>query len=145
MVKRGRVLLVEQQKGARRYWLLPGGGVQRGESLVEALAREVNEECGLHVEVLTPPLAVVETISPDAGRSRHLVHLVFAARATGLDEPSPGDATVRDARWFGPEELGELVIHPPLHDLLARWLESSPDEMTRPLPPQAWGGVRWVH
>ena len=44
----GRILLCRHEKAGRgEYWLLPGGGVNGGESLVEALRRELSEEVGV--------------------------------------------------------------------------------------------------
>ena len=45
-----RVLFVRQVTGLK-LWTLPGGKVKRGESLVNALKREVYEESGLRVEI----------------------------------------------------------------------------------------------
>ena len=42
-----RILLCRQEKPGREYWLLPGGGVDGGETLVGALRRELSEELGL--------------------------------------------------------------------------------------------------
>src|ERR1700730_6290014 len=47
----GEVLLVRHEKGGRSYWLVPGGGVDAGETMVEAGAREMLEETGYHVEM----------------------------------------------------------------------------------------------
>jgi 8-oxo-dGTP diphosphatase len=46
----GNILLVRQATG-RRFWTLPGGKVKRGEGLVDALRREVQEESGLIVQI----------------------------------------------------------------------------------------------
>ncbi len=43
-----RVLLCRQEKPGKQYWLLPGGGVDGGESLLDALRRELAEELGGH-------------------------------------------------------------------------------------------------
>ena len=47
-----RILLIRHEKPGRgEYWLLPGGGVNSGESLVDALYRELEEECGITDEL----------------------------------------------------------------------------------------------
>ena len=48
LLRRGeRVLLCRHEKVGRHYWLLPGGGVNGGETLVRALQRELTEELGI--------------------------------------------------------------------------------------------------
>lgn len=51
IIRRGRVALIERQKGSRRYWVIPGGGVESGETVAEAALREAAEELGTHVEL----------------------------------------------------------------------------------------------
>ncbi|MBC7104774.1 MAG: NUDIX domain-containing protein, partial [Firmicutes bacterium] len=52
VIEGGRVLLIERgAEPAKGLWSVPGGLVDPGESLKDAVAREVREECGLEVEV----------------------------------------------------------------------------------------------
>ena len=77
----GRVLLCRQEKPGKEYWLLPGGGVEAGETLEESLHRELGEELGLWDTIqLEGPIAVAESIAPNfqAG-DRHIVHVIFGA------------------------------------------------------------------
>ncbi len=129
----GRVLLVRQRRAGSTYWLLPGGGVQRGETLSAALHREVWEECALRVQPGRAPLALVESISPDEGVSRHLIQVVFTASI--LDDPTldPGtgsevavggaDPAIREMGWFDAASVVHLTIHPPIQSLLVGWLD----------------------
>ena len=78
----GKVLLVRRAGApAKGLWTLPGGRVEVGETLVEAVRREVMEETGLTIDVIDLA-GYRESILPDAvgDRGRHFVILPFAAR-----------------------------------------------------------------
>ena len=51
VTRRGRILLVEHERAGRRYHLLPGGGLEWGETCAAGLAREFLEEVSLRVRV----------------------------------------------------------------------------------------------
>ena len=71
------LLLVRHIKNGKSYWLLPGGGIEYGEPLAEALQRELREEACLEIEV--GDLVIVnDTIPPD--NTRHTINLYFTAR-----------------------------------------------------------------
>jgi 8-oxo-dGTP diphosphatase len=126
-----RILLCRHEKPGRgEYWLLPGGGVNSGESLVDALHRELAEEVGVGDDLtFEGPVALVDSISPKRTLvSRHVVHIIFAGDLSGrsLEAVTSQDAAVRGHRLFDASELDELVVHPPIQRFLRRWQPGDP-------------------
>ena len=134
-----QILLCRHEKPGKEYWLLPGGGVNSGESLVDALHRELNEEIGIDEEIpVEGPVAIVDSIAPERSLSqKHVVQIIFAGDLTGrsLEAARSDDAAVRGHRLFTLEELDTIVLHPPLQRFLQRW---------RPGDPVAYLGSLWV-
>ena len=103
--RNGQVLVVRRaRKPALNLYTLPGGVVEAGEPLADAVVREVREETSLEIE----PVGLAghrEVIARDAkGRvERHFVIMSFAARWRG-GEPVLNDE-LDDARWLDPSEL----------------------------------------
>ncbi len=100
-----RILLCRHEKPGRGdYWLLPGGGVNSGESLTDALHRELREEVGIEDEIpVEGPVAIVDSISPQrAFAAKHVVHIIFAGDLSGrsLEAATSQDAAVRGHRLF---------------------------------------------
>ena len=137
----GRILLLRHEKNGAEAWLLPGGGVRIGESLISALRRELWEETGLFPEgtevPLEGPVAIVYSISPERGPSRkHVVHVIFAADVTGsLEGVVSQDDAVRGHRAFLLRELETVTLHPPIQRFLQRW---------QPGDPAAYLGEMWL-
>jgi ADP-ribose pyrophosphatase YjhB (NUDIX family) len=125
-----RVLLCRHEKPGKEYWLLPGGGVNSGESLVDALRRELSEELGIDDEVaLEGPVAIADSISPVRSfAAKHVVHIVFAGDLGGrsLEAVTSKDAAVRGHRLFGVDELDDVVLHPPIQRFVQRWRSGDP-------------------
>lgn len=107
-----RLLVVRRGKPPLEgCWTLPGGAVEAGEHLREAVVREVREETGLCVEV--GDLAwYLEHLDED----HHYVILDFHARPRGGSPRAGSDA--REVRWVTRRELGELTTTPRLLELL---------------------------
>ena len=132
----GRILLCRHEKPGKEYWLLPGGGVNSGESLVDALGRELREEVGIEDVPFEGPVAVVDSIAPVRSfAQKHVVHIIFAGDLTGrtLETVTSEDAAVRGHRLFGLGELEEVVLHPPIQRFLARWRPGDPVVYLGPL------------
>ena len=123
-----RVLLICRGKPPRLgQWSLPGGAQQLGETLEEAIAREVREETGLELAELRF-LATVDLIEPDPeGLVRfHYTLIDFVAEAAA-GEAVPGDDAAAVA-WFAPGELSRprpLVGDRSDHRRVSRPAESS--------------------
>ena len=136
---RGRILLCRHEKAGKEYWLVPGGGVESGESLIEALHRELHEEVGIEDEPpFEGPVAIVDSIAPQGSeQQKHVVHIIFAGDLTGrtLERVTSADAAVRGHRLFALDELDDVVLHPPIQRFLRRW---------RPGDPVAYLGSLWV-
>jgi ADP-ribose pyrophosphatase YjhB (NUDIX family) len=129
---RGRILLARHEKAGGAVWLLPGGGVKAGESLLRALERELWEETGLFPDGLDVPLegpvAIVDSISPEGtSAGKHVVHVIFAADLSGtLEDVVSRDDAVRGHRAFLVRELDSVLLHPPITRFLQRWQPGDP-------------------
>jgi len=135
----GRMLLCRHEKPGKEYWLLPGGGVNGGESLAEALHRELLEEVGIDDELpLEGPIAIVDSIAPERSfAAKHVVHIIFSGDLTGrsLERVTSQDAAVRGHRLFAVTDLDDIVVHPPIQRFLQRW---------RPGDPVVYLGALWT-
>jgi ADP-ribose pyrophosphatase YjhB (NUDIX family) len=123
----GEILLVRRGRGpGKGFWSLPGGRVDFGETLRQAVAREVREETGLEVSV-GRFLGWVERMG-ERPAPYHYVILDFAADPLQPDaSPSAGDDAAEVA-WVALADLGKLPLVTGLEDFLAEALE--PDEST---------------
>ena len=117
-----RVLLIRRgQPPLIGEWSLPGGVLECGETLREAVAREAREETGLVVET-DEMLGVYERlIRDDEGRLRyHYVLIDFLCRPVSGNLNAGSDAA--DVRWFTRDELPALNLAYDANDVVLKGL-----------------------
>jgi len=114
----GKVLLVRhssEQKPDYSDWLLPAGKAVGGEHLEEALKREVREEVGLTIQIVSK---LVEHTDPYTGD--RLTNFLCTPLTSRVDISSE----LSEARWFSQNEIKDLTnIHPGLKQLLVGGLD----------------------
>lgn len=112
LIKRGK----EPGKGS---WSIPGGLVELGETVTEAVKREVKEETGLEVEIDHLLDVVTNIIRDERGRVKyHYVLIDYLLYPKGGELCLSSDAS--DVRWVKTEELEQYGLTQALKDLLAK-------------------------
>ncbi len=114
MVDHDRLLLVRRGRGpAQGQWAVPGGKVEHGEALMEAVTRELREETGLE-GVCGPLLGWVERIDGDV----HHVILDFEVTLVGNDQAVAGDDAAEVA-WVPLHDVAQHDLVDGLAELLS--------------------------
>ena len=112
-----KILLVRHEKNGKSYFLLPGGGIEYGETASEALIREFNEEVGLTIEV-GKLVFVQDSIPPN--RHRHVLNLYFLVKTSNFNITVTQDKILKGAGYYPFDNLSTLTVNP---DIKAEILE----------------------
>ena len=78
LIENNKLLLVQQKLSEKRNWSLPGGKLERGETLSQGLIREMKEETGLDVEIER-----MLYLCDVAASSNSILHITFLLKRTG--------------------------------------------------------------
>ena len=106
-----RVLLVKRNKApAKGQWAIPGGRVEPGETMVQAVQRELLEETGIVVRVSDTCYLFESLVNgPDGALLFHYVIVDFLAHYISGD-PAPA-SDVSAAAWVSPVEVADLPVN----------------------------------
>lgn len=111
----GLVLMVRTRKWGNR-WGIPGGKIERGESSIEALEREILEETALALRDIGFALVQDSIDSPEFMRPEHFLLLNYVARATTTEVTLNDEA--EEFRWLAPADALDLDLNQPTRFLL---------------------------
>jgi len=108
----GRYLLARRLPSAHLggLWEFPGGGIEDGESPIEALVRELREELGVEVEVGRPL-----TFAWHRDEVKAILLLFYEAK---LKAGEPQGREGQAIGWFTPQEMGHLPVPPADQELI---------------------------
>jgi len=104
--RKNRLLMVKHTHEGKEWWCLPGGGVEEGETLANAVLRELKEECGVEGEIIRT--IGHATNPPNDETYTCLVDIGDQEPCKGMDPEFPEDAQVlTEVRWLTLREVPE--------------------------------------
>lgn len=124
LIEDNKILLIQHHKNNKKYWLIPGGGNDWGETTKEALIREYKEETNMDIEV-DEFLFFSETISPD--KKRHVLNLFYKIHRNNKDDSViklGEEAVLTDLKFVTKEELETMTIYPNIKENLLKLMNN---------------------
>jgi len=124
--RNGRILLLHRRDDLELVpglWDLPGGGVETGEGLEEALIREVREETGLAVTVGRPIYACVSQARMTTGRRLTSVLVFYDCTSLARDKPRLDPSEHTEFAWVNQDEIPQFPIQTGQRNAIARAFE----------------------
>ncbi|XOB46459.1 MAG: NUDIX hydrolase [Candidatus Nealsonbacteria bacterium] len=133
--ERNEVLLLKHKKLG--VWLYPGGHIAENETPDETLLREVKEETGLSVEILSNrdqslgnknvevlynPYAILCEFIPASGSPHYHIDMIYLGLVNGRRKLQLNDKESEDIGWFSLDEIDKLPLFPNFRVLLKKVL-----------------------
>ncbi|MER0438495.1 NUDIX domain-containing protein [Emticicia sp. W12TSBA100-4] len=121
IIENGQVLTMQYNYGGQEVYNLPGGNLELGEHLSDALAREMQEELGIEVWVGEMVL-VGEVYFED--RKKHTLHLLFEGKITaGIPTLNPKETSALAIKWLTINDLEIVNLYPNLSKSIKDYLK----------------------
>ncbi|AJY75882.1 NUDIX domain-containing protein [Paenibacillus beijingensis] len=118
-----QILLIEYEENGEFHYNLPGGGLKKGELLMDGLSREVYEEACIHIE--TGSIAFVYEFNPNKQsgdydpETKPSIHIIFECTLNAEEEPklpAKPDPNQTAVRWMPLSKLKTIVLYPNIAD-----------------------------
>lgn len=115
----GKILMAKRHEYHNPYhglWQLPGGGIEFGEHPKETAVREVREEVGLTVKLITHHPFVFSHVNEEG--DAHTIVLGYIAKHVSGEVDTSKDQNTGESRWFTFEEIKHVECVPLVKDVL---------------------------
>lgn len=120
IIENQRILTMQYNYGNQEVYNLPGGNLELGEYLSDALAREMQEELGIEVSV-GEMILVGEVYFEE--RKKHTLHLLFEGKIiSGIPTLNPKETSALAIKWLAINELEKVNLYPSLSKQIQDYL-----------------------
>jgi 8-oxo-dGTP diphosphatase len=119
--EKNELLLVNHRKKGRSYWLFPGGGVEFGETVDQALKREFAEEVSIKKLIVENLVFINDTIYPD--EKRHILNLYFRVKLEkGAKIRLNPERVLKGAEFVDVKKFKKLLFYPDIKNaIISQW------------------------
>jgi len=125
VLKDGKLLVVKSEYNGQTFYLLPGGGIEEGETILQCAERETREETNIIVKA--KKLTYLNDFIPEGGHCLNvyiLAEVVSGSKATHEKDPDLKKGNVKKAEWKTLAELENLDFRP--KELIKRIIRDAP-------------------
>lgn len=122
-----KVLLIKRgQEPSKGRWSVPGGAIELGEKIFDAVRREVREECSIEIEVVRV-INAADGIIPDEAGSVWFHYVPIYILAHHVSGEAHADTDAMDVRWVVKEELDTFALSPVTYENVAKAFDIAHD------------------
>ncbi len=120
IIRQNAVLCMRYEYSGQSIYNLPGGNLEFGEEMKEALSRELDEELGVEVVLSEAPVLIAEVIN-ERGETLHVMYEVTLVK--GIPQLNPSETTALELVWLPIESLPEVNMYPAVGKHIQLWKE----------------------